>query len=246
MASERLDLALVSRNLADTRSRARQLIEDGHVCVDGIIVRKPAAKVSSSQAVALSGRHHEWASRAALKLVHGLDHFALDPAGLVCLDVGASTGGFTDVLLSRRANRVHAVDVGHGQMVTRLAENPRVRLYERLNVRDLTANMLGEPIDMIVSDVSFISLRLALPAALATAVPGAHLVALVKPQFEVGPARVGKGGIVRIEEDRRAALDGIKAWLGESMGWEILGVTLSPITGGDGNQEYLIAARKPC
>lgn len=246
MPAERLDLALVSRGLADSRSRARQLIEAGEVRVDGTIVEKPAAKVLESQQVDLSESAHKWASRAALKLVHALDHFPFDPAGLTCLDIGASTGGFTDVLLARGAAHVHAVDVGYGQLVTRLREDARVSVYENLNVRDLKPETIGAPVGLIVSDVSFISLKLALPAALACAEPGGWLIALVKPQFEVGRERIGKGGIVRDGDARRAALEEIGMWLAEEAGWQIAGTAESPISGADGNQEYLIAAQKPC
>jgi 23S rRNA (cytidine1920-2'-O)/16S rRNA (cytidine1409-2'-O)-methyltransferase len=246
MSSERLDLALVSRGFVESRSRARQLIEAGDVMVDGVTVTKAAAKVSPEQILTLAETAHRWASRAALKLVRALDLFAIDPAGEICLDIGASTGGFTDVLLDRGARRVHAVDVGHGQLIPRLRDDSRVVVYEHLNVRDLTPEMIGEPVGLIVSDVSFISLKLALPAALACAGDGAVLVALVKPQFEVGRAKVGRGGIVRDERTRRDALEEISGWLEQSAGWQVCGATDSPISGTDGNQEYLIAARKPC
>ncbi|UUX50738.1 TlyA family RNA methyltransferase [Nisaea acidiphila] len=244
--SERLDLALVARGLTESRSRARHLIESGEVTVDGVVVTKSAAKVAPEQVLALAETAHSWASRAALKLVGALDLFSIDPAGQICLDIGASTGGFTDVLLARGAARVHAVDVGHGQLVRRLREDPRVTVYEHLNIRDLTPAQLGEPVGLIVSDVSFISLKLALPAALACASEGATLVALVKPQFEVGPGRVGKGGIVRDEAVRREALDGIVGWLEQEAEWTVVGTADALISGSDGNQEYLIAARKPC
>lgn len=246
MPSERLDMALVSRGFVESRSRARQLIEAGDVTVDGAVVTKAAAKVSPQQVLALAETAHRWASRAALKLVHALDHFGFDPADAVCLDIGASTGGFTDVLLDRGARRVHAVDVGHGQLIPRLRDDSRVVVYEHLNVRDLVPETIGEPVAMIVSDVSFISLKLALPAALACAGEGGGLIALVKPQFEVGRARVGRGGIVRDERARQDALEEIRVWLGETAGWRVSGTADSPVSGSDGNQEYLIAARKPC
>lgn len=246
MPSERLDLALVARGLTESRSRARHLIETGEVIVDGVVATKASAKVAPEQVLALAGTAHRWASRAALKLVGALDRFAIDPVGRICLDIGASTGGFTDVLLARGAVRVHAVDVGHGQLIPRLREDPRVTVYEHLNIRDLTPEQLGEPVGLIVSDVSFISLKLALPAALACAGKGAELVALVKPQFEVGPGRVGKGGIVRDAAVRREALNGVVDWLEQEAGWSVADHTDSPISGSDGNQEYLISARKPC
>lgn len=245
MASERLDLAMVERGLAESRSRARHLIEAGQVTVDGVTAAKPAAKISEDQDIRLDEGALKWASRAGLKLEHALDYFKIDPAGAVCLDIGASTGGFTDVLLDRGALRVHAVDVGHGQLVPRLAEDERVRVYERLNARYLQPETIGEPVGLVVSDVSFISLRLALPMALTCAAPGARLVALVKPQFEVGAARIGKGGIVRDETARADALSDVVSWLEDEAGWVLLGQAESPIFGSDGNQEFLIAAKKP-
>lgn len=244
MASERLDLALVERGLAESRSRARHLIEAGQVTVNGVTVIKPAAKTTEDQVVRLDEGALKWASRAGLKLEHALDVFKIDPAGEVCLDIGASTGGFTDVLLDRGALRVHAVDVGHGQLVPRLAEDERVHVYERLNARHLQPETIGEPVGLVVSDVSFISLRLALPMALACAAPGARLVALVKPQFEVGAARIGKGGIVRDEAARADALRDVVGWLENDAGWTLFGQALSPISGNDGNQEFLITAKK--
>ncbi|MEO9903383.1 TlyA family RNA methyltransferase [Nisaea sp.] len=245
MGSERLDLALVERGLAASRSRARHLIEAGQVTVDGVTVTKPAAKVTEVHIVRLDDAALKWASRAGLKLAHALDIFKIDPNGLVCLDIGASTGGFTDVLLDRGALRVHAVDVGHGQLIPRLAADERVHVYERLNARYLQPEMIGEPVGLVVSDVSFISLRLALPMALACAASGARLVALVKPQFEVGPSRIGKGGIVRDEAARADALRDVVGWLENEARWTLSGQTESPISGNDGNQELLIAAEKP-
>tara|TARA_E500000318_G_scaffold76795_1_gene71497 strand:+ start:2240 stop:2977 length:738 start_codon:yes stop_codon:yes gene_type:complete len=245
MASERLDLALVERGLAESRSRARHLIEAGQVTIDGVTVIKPAAKTTQSQIIRLDDGALKWASRAGLKLEHALDVFKIDPSGAVCLDIGASTGGFTDVLLHRGALRVHAVDVGHGQLIPRLAEDERVHVYERLNARHLAPETIGEPVGLVVSDVSFISLRLALPMALTCAAPGARLVALVKPQFEVGAARIGKGGIVRDEAARADALRDVIDWLEGDAGWTLIGEAESPIFGNDGNQEFLIAAEKP-
>lgn len=242
MASARLDIALVERGLAESRSRARHLIEAGQVMVDGTIVLKPATKTRLSQTIRLDEGALKWASRASLKLDHALDFFRIDPAGAVCLDIGASTGGFTDILLHRGALRVHAVDVGHGQLVPRLAEDERVHVYERLNARHLKPETIGEPVGLVVCDVSFISLKLALPNALTCAGPGARLVALVKPQFEVGVAYIGKGGIVRDAKARAGALCDVSGWLENNVGWTLLGQTISPIYGSDGNQEFLIAA----
>ena len=184
-----------------------------------------------------------YVSRAALKLLAALEAFPLDVEGRVCVDIGASTGGFTQVLLERGAARVHAIDVGHGQLADLLRDDPRVVCLEGLNARHLTAAHLPEPPDIIVSDVSFISLTLALPPVLALARPGAQLRALVKPQFEAGPEHVGKGGIVRDERVHRQVLERIRAWL-ESEGWEVAGIIPSPVTGSDGNREFLLAASR--
>jgi len=184
-----------------------------------------------------------YVSRGGLKLAHGLDHFAIDPAGCTALDLGASTGGFTDVLLRRGAARVYAVDVGYGQLDWRLRNDPRVEVRERTNARRLAAADVPEPVDLVVADTSFISLKLVLPAALALTTPKAALVALIKPQFEVGKGLVGKGGVVRDPALHQAVCDDIAHWLAEQ-GWQVLGVAPSPITGPKGNREFLIAARR--
>lgn len=239
----RLDQALVARGLAPSRARAQALIAAGAVSVDGAQADRPAQKVMPEAQVTLIGEPSPWVSRAALKLAHALDLFALSPAGAMALDLGASTGGFTQVLLAAGAAHVWAVDVGHGQMAPTLREDARVTLREGLNVRDLRPGDVPAP-DWITADLSFISLAKALPPALALARPGATLVALIKPQFEVGPARVGKGGIVRDAGAIAAARADVRAFLMAS-GWTILGETESPIRGGDGNAEFLVAARKP-
>ncbi|MFS4436941.1 TlyA family RNA methyltransferase [Paracoccaceae bacterium GXU_MW_L88] len=236
----RLDKALVTRGLAPTRSRAQALIADGLVAVNGA-PGKASTKVAESDVITIAEGANPYVSRAALKLAHALDLFALTPSGIAA-DIGASTGGFTEVLLERGAAAVHAVEVGHGQMVQALAADPRVHLHEGVNARHMPEGLLP-PLDWIVSDVSFISLEKALPPTLALAKPGAHLVALIKPQFEVGPEHVGKGGIVKDDAAREAARLRIADWL-RKLGWEILGEAESPITGSDGNIEYLIAARK--
>ena len=239
----RLDQALVARGLAPSRARARALIEAGGVRVDGAVATRPAAAVPPGAALAVEADPNPWVSRAGLKLEHALDAFGLDPAGAVALDLGASTGGFTQVLLARGAAEVWAVDVGHGQLAPALCADPRVRVREGLNARDLAGAGLPPP-GFVVADLSFIALAKALPPALALARPGATLVALVKPQFEVGRGRVGKGGIVRDPAAVAEAVAGVRAFL-ETEGWSVLGETPSPILGGDGNAEVLVAARKP-
>ena len=239
----RLDQAMVAAGLADSRARAQALIAAGVVRVDGRPAGKPAARVGPGAVLALAGDPLPYVSRAALKLRHALEVFGLDPAGAVALDLGASTGGFSQVLLEAGAAEVWAVDVGHGQLAPALLAEPRLHAIEGLNARDLTAGQLPPP-DWIVADLSFIALAKALPPALALARPGAVLVALIKPQFEVGRALVGKGGIVRDPEAQRSARIGVRDFLTAS-GWSILGEAPSPIAGGDGNAEFLIAARKP-
>ncbi|MEO8667011.1 MAG: TlyA family RNA methyltransferase [Bauldia sp.] len=239
----RLDLALVARGLAPTRARARDAILRGHVRVDGAQADRPAMAVADGTAITIDDPASRYVSRGALKLIAGLDAFSYAPAGRLALDLGASTGGFTQVLLERGAERVVAVDVGHGQLHPRLAGDSRVSLREHLNARDLTAADTGGPVGAIVADVGFISLKLALPPALALAAPEAWAVVLVKPQFEVGREQLGKGGIVRDESLARWVADDIAAWLAAS-GWRVDGLIPSPIAGGDGNREFLIGARR--
>jgi len=205
---------------------------------------KPGTSVAADAALELRGRDHPWVSRGGVKLAHALDHFAIDPAGAVALDIGASTGGFTDVLLSRGARRVYAVDVGHGQLAWKLRSDPRVVVRERCNARYLAAADVPEAPDLIVCDASFIGLETLLPAPLALAAPGARLVALIKPQFEVGARQVGKGGVVRDPALHRAVCGRIAAWLGAQPGWRVDGITESPIRGPEGNVEFLICARR--
>ncbi|NNU79287.1 TlyA family RNA methyltransferase [Halovulum dunhuangense] len=240
--AQRLDQAMVARGLADSRARAQALIAAGAVTVDGAVVTKPAARIAE-QAIALAADPLPWVSRAALKLVHALDHFALSPEGAVCADIGASTGGFTEVLLARGAARVIAVDVGHGQLHPRLAADPRIENREGVNARALAPGDLP-PLDWVVSDLSFISTTKALAPALAAARSGARLVTLVKPQFELSPGDIGKGGIVRDPALHARAVETVLGWV-KARGWQVTGVTDSPIAGGDGNREFLLAARKP-
>lgn len=207
-------------------------------------LNKPGQPVKPDQPVEVRGRDHPWVSRGGIKLAHALDCFAIDPAGKICLDIGASTGGFSDVLLSRGAARVYAVDVGLGQLAWKLRQDPRVVVLEKTNARNLDQTLIPEPVEMIVADVSFISLTLALPAALPLAAAGAWLVSLIKPQFEAGRDRVGKGGVVRDQAVREDACRRIGGWLGAQAGWRVIGLIESPIRGPKGNVEYLIGARR--
>jgi len=243
--TQRLDQLLVTLALFDSRSRARDAISRGTVTVNGQVITKPGQVVAVNAAIEIDDPAKAYVSRAALKLIAALDHFGLDPADRTCLDVGASTGGFTEVLLERGAAHVTAVDVGHDQMHERIAADPRVTNVEGLNARNMTEDDLeGAEIDFIVSDVSFISLKLALPPALELALPDATCVLLVKPQFEAGREAVGKGGLLRDPDSAPAVAAELERWLTEDMGWTSLGLIASPIAGGDGNHEFLLAGRK--
>lgn len=240
----RLDQLLVERGLFSSRARARDAIERGTVMVDGIAAAKPGQAVPAAASIAVDDPAQPYVSRAALKLIHGLDHFGLSPAGRFALDIGASTGGFTQVLLERGAAHVTAIDVGHGQMDPRIANDARVTVIEGLNARDLSPAILqGEAPGFIVCDVSFISLRLALPAALALASDDAVCLVLVKPQFEAGRERVGKNGLVAPQVAEEVAEE-LRDWLAGQPGWRVRGMVASPITGGDGNCEFLLAAER--
>lgn len=240
----RADQLLVDRGLADSRTRAQSLILAGVVLAGTVRVDKPGQLLAADAALSVKGQDHPWVSRGGLKLVAALDAFAIDPAGLVCLDVGASTGGFTDVLLTRGAAKVHAVDVGHGQLAWKLRQDARVVVLERTNARHLTREQVPDPIDLVVCDASFIGLRTVLPAALALAAPRARLAALIKPQFEVGKGRVGKGGVVRDPALHEEVCGTIRAWLADEMGWRVIGLTDSPILGPEGNKEFLIVGER--
>ncbi|MDK4705423.1 TlyA family RNA methyltransferase [Rhizobium sp. CNPSo 4062] len=242
---QRLDQLLVTLSLFASRSRARDAIQRGTVTVNGKIVTKPGALFSESVEISIDDPAQDYVSRAALKLVAALDHFGLDPRGQHCVDVGASTGGFTEVLLQRGASHVTAIDVGHDQMHPRIAADPRVTNIEGLNARNLTAEDIGEPFSLIVSDVSFISLKLALAPALALAEPGARAALLVKPQFEAGRDAIGKAGLLKDPSSAPAVAAELERWFTEDMGWQSLGLIASPIAGGDGNQEFLLAGIKP-
>ncbi len=239
----RLDQLLVDRGLAESRARAQALVIAGRVFSGARRLDKPGTKLAVDTALEVRGRDHPWVSRGGVKLAHALDHFAIDPAGLVALDVGASTGGFTDVLLAGGAARVYAVDVGRGQLAWKLRQDERVVVLEGVNARYLTGAEVPEAVGIIVCDVSFIGLEVVLPAPLALAGRDAWLVALIKPQFEAGRGKVGKGGIVRDPDVRREVCERVRSWLAAQPDWRVVGLTMSPITGADGNVEYLIAAR---
>lgn len=243
MPKKRLDTLLVERGLAESRARAQALVLAGAVYSDTRRLDKPGHTLPDNVPLMVKGRDHPWVSRGGVKLAHALDHFGIDPQGCVYLDIGASTGGFTDVLLTNGAARVYAVDVGHGQLAWKLRNDARVVVLERTNARDLTREHVPEPVDLIVCDASFIGLEVVLPASLALAGAGARLIALIKPQFEAGREHVGKGGIVRDAGVRDAVRARIAAWLGTQPGWTVEGTCESPIAGADGNVEVLIAAR---
>jgi 23S rRNA (cytidine1920-2'-O)/16S rRNA (cytidine1409-2'-O)-methyltransferase len=241
---QRLDTRLVESGLAPSRARAQDLIRRGLVEIDGRVERRPAAGVAGSAAIWLSPDAGDHVSRGALKLAAALDHFKFPVAGTVALDVGASTGGFTQVLLDRGAARVYAVDVGHGQLHARLAADHRVVSLEHCDARNLSGRLVPEAVGAIVADVSFISLTKALPAALTLVRTNAWLVALIKPQFEAGRAAVAKGGIVRDAAARQRAVDLVRDWIRGQHPWRVLGVIPSPIAGVSGNQEFLLGAMR--
>jgi 23S rRNA (cytidine1920-2'-O)/16S rRNA (cytidine1409-2'-O)-methyltransferase len=239
----RADQLLADRGLAESRTRAQALILAGLVYSGDRKVEKAGQLLAPDVPLVVKGRDHPWVSRGGLKLDHALAHFGWDVAGAVAIDVGASTGGFTDVLLTRGAAKVYAVDVGHGQLAWKLREDDRVVVLERTNARYLTADLISGPVDLVVCDASFIALAKVLPAALDLARTGARLVALIKPQFEAGRGEVGKGGVVRDAAVQERVRGEVRAWL-EGIGWTIEGIATSPITGPEGNVEFLIGAVK--
>lgn len=244
MAKTRLDKLLVERGLVESRERAQALILAGQVVVGEHVADKAGWMVDEAVELRLKGEVLPYVSRGGLKLVHALDHFGLEVAGLRALDVGASTGGFTDVLLQRGAAAVCALDVGYGQLAWKLRQDPRVTVLERTNIRQIEAEALPFVPDMVVCDVSFISLALVLPKLVEIGQRARWLVCLIKPQFEVGKGEVGKGGVVRDEGKRQAAVERVVTHA-RTLGCEVLGVTTSPITGPAGNVEYLLALRPP-
>lgn len=238
----RLDLHLVETGAYASRARARAAIEAGRVEVNGVTATKPSQKITPDDDVLAQGDAHPFVSRGGVKLDAALRTMEIKPAGKICLDLGASTGGFTDVLLRAGAAKVYAVDVGHGQLHETLRADSRVVNLEKTHAKDLSRTLIPDPIDVIVCDVSFISLKKALPPALALAAPGARLIALIKPQFEVGPEGLGKGGLVK-EGLAEPATQEIVQWI-EAQGWRKIKLVESPIKGGDGNREFLFGAIK--
>jgi 23S rRNA (cytidine1920-2'-O)/16S rRNA (cytidine1409-2'-O)-methyltransferase len=239
----RIDQLLVARGLAESRARAQALIMAGLVYVGETKIQKPGQTIAEDAALEVRGRDHPWVSRGGIKLAHALDHFGLDPSGATAMDVGSSTGGFTDVLLSRSAARVFAVDSGTNQLAWKLRQDPRVTVREQTSARLLTPDLIDVPCDWVVCDASFISLEKVLEIPLRLAAADCQLVALIKPQFEVGKGEVGKGGVVRDPALHARVCAEVREWL-ESAGWQVQGIVESPITGPEGNVEFLIAARR--
>jgi len=243
---ERLDILLVERGLAPSREKAQALILAGLVLGEDRRLDKPGTRIDRNTSLRVKGKEHPYVSRGGMKLAAAFAHFDdLTASGAVAIDVGASTGGFTDVLLREGAALVYAVDVGHGQLDWSLRNDDRVVVLEKTNARHLTAELIPRTPDIIVCDASFISLRKVLPASMALARPGAWLAALIKPQFEVGRGQVGKGGVVRDPALHQAVQDDIRIWLDQEMGWQVRGIVPSPITGPEGNREFVIVAIKP-
>jgi 23S rRNA (cytidine1920-2'-O)/16S rRNA (cytidine1409-2'-O)-methyltransferase len=239
----RVDQLLVACGLAESRTKAQALIMAGAVFSGERKIAKAGDMLAEDAPLEVRGKDHSWVSRGGIKLDHGLTHFGFDVTGAVALDVGSSTGGFTDVLLSRGAAKVYAIDVGTNQLAWKLRQDPRVIVNEQTNARYIDAATVPEPVDIVVCDASFIALSKVLEAPLKLARCGAKLVALVKPQFEAGRQEVGKGGVVRDPGVHRRVCDSAAAWT-ESQGWSVLGVTESPITGPEGNVEFLLGAVK--
>jgi 23S rRNA (cytidine1920-2'-O)/16S rRNA (cytidine1409-2'-O)-methyltransferase len=243
MPKTRADQRLVDLGLAESRTKAQALILSGNVFVGDRRVDKAGQSIAETAALSVKGRDHPWVSRGGIKLGHGLDHFGWDVTGAVAIDVGSSTGGFTDVLLTRGAAKVYAVDSGTNQLAWKLRQDPRVVVHEQTSARILTPLQIREPVDLIVCDASFIGLAKVLERPLTFAAPDARLMALIKPQFEVGRDGVGKGGVVRDPALHQWACDTVAHWL-TAQGWAVEGIAESPITGPEGNVEFLIAAHR--
>lgn len=238
----RVDQLLVKRGLVESRGRAQALIMAGKVFSGTQRVSKPGELLVEDAPLEIRSTDHPWVSRGGLKLAYGLAHFGFPVTGRVCLDIGASTGGFTDVLLNSGAARVHAVDVGHGQLAWKLRQDPRVVVHEKTNARYLDSTKIGDVIEALVCDASFISLATLLPAPLRLCTRGAWAVALIKPQFEAGPTSIGRGGVVRDLKVHRAVCEQVQTWWSSLPGWNVVGICESPITGANGNREFLLGA----
>lgn len=243
LAKRRVDQLLVERGLAESRARAQALVMAGLVFVGEVKIDKPGHQLPEDAVLDVRGRDHPWVSRGGIKLAHALTHFGLDPAGAAAMDIGSSTGGFTDVLLTHGASHVFAVDSGTNQLAWRLREDPRVTVLEQTSARILTPDLIDRPCNWVVCDASFISLAKVLDVPLQLASPRCQLVALIKPQFEVGREEVGKGGVVRDPALHARVCDEVQGWF-EGLGWAVQGITTSPITGPQGNVEFLISARR--
>lgn len=244
MAKIRVDVALVDRGLVESRSKAQALVMAGLVYSGETKITKAGHQITEDKPLEVRGKDHPWVSRGGLKLEKGLAEFSVDADGMVAIDVGASTGGFTDVLLTNHARHVYAVDVGRGQLAWKLRNDDQVTVLEKTNARYLTEDHIPEPVDLVVCDASFISLKTVLPAALSFVRSGGRLIALIKPQFEVGKENVGKGGVVRDPELHQAVCEDIRSWLDALPDWRAVGVTESPIKGPEGNIEFLIYGEK--
>jgi len=242
-AKARVDQLLVDRGHAESRTRAQALVMAGLVYSGDTKIQKSGQAIRNDAPLEVRGRDHPWVSRGGIKLAHALDHFRLDPEGAVAMDIGSSTGGFTDVLLSRGAKRVFAVDSGTNQLAWKLRQDPRVTVLEQTSARILTPELINEPCDWVVCDASFISLAKVLEVPLRLAARKCRLVALIKPQFEVGRGEVGKGGVVRDPALHERVCGEVRAWL-EGEGWDVDGIVESPITGPEGNVEFLISAKR--
>jgi 23S rRNA (cytidine1920-2'-O)/16S rRNA (cytidine1409-2'-O)-methyltransferase len=244
VAKRRADQLLVDRGLVESRTKAQALIMAGLVTASGRRVDKPGAALAEDAELTVAGRDHPWVSRGGLKLAFAFDNFAIPVNGAVALDIGASTGGFTDVLLAHGASLVHAVDVGRGQLAWKLRQDTRVVVHEGVNARHLTRAEIPEPTDLITCDASFIGLATVLPAPLSLAAEQAGLVALIKPQFEAGRSDIGKGGVVRDPAVHRGVCERASAWVAAQPGWGVIGIAESPIQGPAGNREFLLYARR--
>lgn len=242
-AKRRVDQLLVERGLAESRARAQALVMAGLVFAGETKIDKPGHQIAEDAALDVRGRDHPWVSRGGIKLAHAIEHFGLSPEGAVAMDIGSSTGGFTDVLLTNGADHVFCVDSGTNQLAWKLREDPRVTVLEQLSARLLTPEQIDRPCNWVVCDASFISLAKVLDVPLRLAAPECQLVALIKPQFEVGREEVGKGGVVRDSALHARVCDDVRGWL-EELGWDIQGIATSPITGPQGNVEFLISARR--